>query len=190
MLRKRFISIPISFFILFLSSSIFISSSHATEPPLANGNLFTIKQLVKTLTSKDSFYKYSCSKESWDPNSRNTEYFVRCNKKNAEIYMHANYVDVVTAPLTFFSVTVKKPELYGELSMHVQMCSSKMSDMRENLDKFDSNVKDIIEWNKKLNYANMKPKSVMKKTVGQHSLQIVAGSGSTRTVSCGVKPSK
>jgi hypothetical protein len=151
-------------------------TADATEPTLPQPDFFYMSQYVEILEGTADTNRYKC-KTGFDPKSRNTEIYARCTKPNMEIYLHGN----ADQALSYASFTAKKATAYPNLEFHSTWCGGKAT-----LD-YDV-VLASSDWIK-ANYKKLTNGKTLTKVVAGLKITIAGGTGATRTISCGVKPS-
>ena len=151
-------------------------TADATEPTLPQPDFFYMSQYVEILEGTADTNRYKC-KTGFDPKSRNTEIYARCTKPNMEIYLHGN----ADQALSYASFTAKKAAAYPNLEFHSTWCGGKAT-----LD-YDV-VLASSDWIK-ANYKKLTNGKKLTKVVAGLKITIAGGTGATRTISCGVKPS-
>jgi hypothetical protein len=179
---KRICLVFISIILITSSST---ATSIATEPELPQRDFFNMMEYTEILQGSADINRYKC-KTYWDPSSRNTEIYTKCTKSNMEIYLHANAKALGVdrwegGQLTYASFTAKKATAYPNLEFHATWCAGKAGG--DSTEIFASS-----DWFK-ANYKQLTKGKKLSKVFAGLKITITGGTGATRTISCGVKPS-
>jgi hypothetical protein len=163
---------------LILASTGLSFTANATEPTLPQPTVFYMTEYTEILESTvTNLNKYKC-KTGFDPSSQKTEIFARCTKSNMEIYLHGN----ADQALSYASFTAKKATAYPNLEFHSGWCAGKATGGDPDV------MYSSMDWIK-ANYKGLSKGKTVSKVFAGLRVSITGGSGATRTISCGVKPS-
>jgi hypothetical protein len=171
---RKIITVLISMALVSTGSTL---TANATEPTLPQPDFFYMSQYTDILQGTADTNRYKC-KTSLDPTSGGTEIFSRCTKPNLEIYLHGNNAGQA---LSYASFTAKKATAYPNLEFHFTWCAGKAGGG-------STEIYGSSDWIK-ANYKKVTSGKKLSKVFAGLKITITGGSGATRTISCGVKPS-